>query len=100
MIQYRVRPLFGIPMTWVSEITQVDGPRSFIDEQRIGPYALWHHEHSFRKLDERQTEITDVVHYAPPFWILGEIAHPFLIEPELTKIFAYREKVVRERFAG
>lgn len=98
MIQYRVRPLFGIPMTWVSEITQVDGPRFFIDEQRIGPYALWHHEHSFRELEGGRTEIADVVHYAPPFGVLGELAHPFLIAPELAKIFAFREKAVRERF--
>ncbi len=98
MIQYRVRPLFGIPMTWVSEITHVDGPRFFIDEQRIGPYALWHHEHSFRELEGGRTEITDVVQYAPPFGILGELVHPFLIAPELARIFAFRERAVRERF--
>ena len=98
IIQYRVRPLFGIPMTWVSEITHVEGARFFIDEQRIGPYSLWHHEHSFREVEDGRTEITDVVQYAPPFGILGEIVHPFLIAPELAKIFAFREKAVRKLF--
>jgi ligand-binding SRPBCC domain-containing protein len=98
LIEYRVRPLFGIPMTWVSEITHVDGPRFFIDEQRIGPYAIWHHEHTFRELDGGRTEISDAVQYAPPFGLLGELVHPFFIAPELAKIFAFREKAVREIF--
>lgn len=98
MIQYRVRPLFGIPMTWLTEITQVEGPRFFIDEQRVGPYTLWHHEHTFRYLGEGRTEITDEIHYVPPFSFLGELVHPFLIAPELARIFAYREKAVRQRF--
>lgn len=98
LIEYRVRPLFGIPMTWVSEITQVSAPHLFIDEQRIGPYALWHHEHSFRDLGEGRTEITDLVQYAPPYGILGELLHPWLIAPALAEILEFRERAVRERF--
>ena len=98
MIQYRVRPLFGIPMTWVSEITHVDAPHYFVDEQRIGPYSIWHHEHFFRELDGGRTEISDVVHYAPPFGLLGELVRPLLIEPELAKIFSFREQAVAKIF--
>ena len=98
MIQYRVRPLFGVPMTWVSEITHVDGPHYFVDEQRIGPYSIWHHEHFFRELDGGRTEILDVVHYAPPFGLFGELVRPFLIEPELAKIFSFREQAVAKIF--
>ncbi len=100
MIQYRVRPLFGIPMTWVSEITHVDGPHYFVDEQRIGPYSIWHHEHFFRELDGGRTEISDAVHYAPPFGLLGELVRPLLIEPELAKIFSFREQAVAKIFKG
>jgi len=98
MVHYRVRPLFGIPMTWLTEITHVRENESFVDEQRVGPYAIWHHEHFFRDLGDGRTEIEDVVHYVPPFGPLGEIVHPFLIAPELRKIFAFREQAVRQLF--
>lgn len=98
MIEYRVRPLFGLAMTWVTEITHVERGRRFVDEQRIGPYAIWHHEHTFTALEAGRTEIRDLVHYALPLGWLGNLAHPLLVAPELRKIFAYREKAVRERF--
>ena len=69
-----------------------------MDEQRIGPYAVWHHEHFFRDLGESRTEIEDLVHYVPPFGPLGELFHPFLIAPALAKIFAFREKAVTRLF--
>jgi ligand-binding SRPBCC domain-containing protein len=99
MIQYRVRPLFGIPVTWLTEITQVDAPHSFVDEQRVGPYRLWHHEHTFRQMGERQVEIGDKVHYAMPFGVFGSAAHALFVRGELEKIFAYREKVVTQIFS-
>lgn len=98
MIEYRVRPLFGIPVTWLTEITHVRELQSFVDEQRVGPYAVWHHEHSFREIEPGRVEIADLVHYVPPFGPLGECAHPFLIAPALEKIFAFREAAVRQRF--
>lgn len=99
MIEYRVRPLFGIPVTWLTEITHADPPHSFVDEQRVGPYAIWHHEHFFRETEDGGTEIRDEVHYALPFGWLGEIVHPWLVKPQLDQIFAFREKAVREKFA-
>jgi len=98
MIRYRVRPLFGIPVTWLTEITQVNEPHSFVDEQRVGPYRLWHHEHTFRQTGEQQVEIGDRIHYVLPFGVFGSAVHALFVRAELEKIFAYREKVIARIF--
>jgi ligand-binding SRPBCC domain-containing protein len=100
MIEYRVRPLFGIAVTWLTEITQVEEGRRFVDEQRVGPYRIWHHEHSFAADGNGGTLMEDRVTYALPFPPFGEIAHPFLVLPQLRRIFDYRARVVREIFPG
>ncbi len=92
MIEYTVSPLLGIPLTWLTEIVQVDAPHRFIDEQRVGPYKVWHHEHSFRALPEGGTEVHDLVTYVPPFGPLGAILNRFLIRPQLERIFDYRRE--------
>jgi ligand-binding SRPBCC domain-containing protein len=97
MIEYRVRPLLGIPMKWVTEITHVKDYQFFVDEQRIGPYKLWHHEHHFMETPEG-IEMTDIVSYELPFGALGSMVHPFLVEKKLNEIFAHRFKVVDELF--
>lgn len=96
MIRYRVRPLFGIPLTWLTEITLVDEPHRFVDEQRVGPYRLWHHEHTFVRVSDTQTEVRDLVHYALPWSPWSELLHPILVAPQLRKIFAFRERAVPE----
>ena len=98
MIEYRVRPALGIPVRWLTEITHVEPGKFFVDEQRIGPYRIWHHEHHFAPLDGEQIEIRDRVTYVLPFGPLGDLMHPFVVKPQLTKIFAYREKAVNELF--
>ena len=98
MIELRVRPLFGIPATWLTEITHVEPATRFVDEQRVGPFALWHHEHRFTALADGRTEICDVVHYVLPFGWLGNLAHPLLVAPKLQMTFAFRERAVAERF--
>jgi ligand-binding SRPBCC domain-containing protein len=98
MIEYRVRPLLGIPARWVTEITHVEPGKFFVDEQRIGPYRIWHHEHHFRPLDGGRVEMTDRVTYVLPFGPLGDLVHPFLVKPQLAKIFAFREKAVAGLF--
>lgn len=98
MIEYKVRALPGITMTWLSEITQVREGSYFVDEQRAGPYALWHHEHRFTYLVDGRVEIHDLVTYRLPFQPFGELAHPWLVKPRLESIFAYREARVRELF--
>ncbi len=100
MIEYQVRPLLGIPLTWLTEITHVEEPRYFVDEQRVGPYALWHHEHWFRALENGRTEVRDCVHYIVPLGPLGEIVRTFLVEPELEKIFRFREAAVTRIFGA
>lgn len=100
MIEYRVRPLLGIPLPWLTEITYVRRPFYFVDEQRWGPYAVWHHEHEFRKIENGMVEITDRVRYVLPFAPLSEVIHPFLVEPRLRQIFEYRRKVLPEIFPG
>ena len=98
MIEYRVRPLLGIPVRWVTEITHVEAGKLFVDEQRIGPYRIWHHEHHFRQLGGGRIEMTDRVTYVLPFGPLGTLVHPFLVKPQLERIFAFRGKAVVELF--
>lgn len=98
MIEYRVRPLLGIPARWLTEITHVEPEKFFVDEQRIGPYRIWHHEHHFKQLDGERIEVRDRVTYVLPFSPFGDLVHPFLVKPQLMKIFAYREKAVNKLF--
>lgn len=100
MIQYRVRPLLGIPMTWLTEISHVRDGVYFVDEQRVGPYAIWHHEHWFHDIGGGRIEMEDRVTYMLPFQPFGDLVHPFLVKPQLDRIFAHREKAVRELFPG
>ena len=97
IISYKVSPLLGIKMTWVTEITQVKEGLYFVDEQRIGPYKLWHHQHFLESTPEG-TLMSDIVSYSPPFGILGSIANKFIIENKLREIFEYRKKVLSELF--
>lgn len=98
MIEYRVRPLFGIQLPWLTEITHVRAPHYFVDEQRFGPYRVWHHEHEFRAVSDAETEMTDRVHYVLPFAPFSEVIHPGLVAPQLEKIFSYRRAAVGRLF--
>lgn len=98
MIEYRVRPILGIRATWLTEIAHVREPDYFVDEQRAGPYRIWHHEHFFRELAPGKVEIRDLVHYALPLGWLGSLAHPWLVAPRLHEIFIYRQRVVPALF--
>jgi ligand-binding SRPBCC domain-containing protein len=93
IISYTVRPFAGLKTTWVTEITHVDEMKYFVDEQRIGPYALWHHQHILEPYDGG-VMMTDIVTYRPPFGILGRIANTIFIRDRLEHIFAYREKAM------
>ncbi|HEX8334241.1 MAG TPA: SRPBCC family protein [Segetibacter sp.] len=96
LITYKVRPLFGIALIWLSEITTVQKHRSFIDEQRKGPYKLWHHEHHFKAIDGG-TEMIDIVEYQVPFGVLGTFALP-VVKRQLHNIFTYRRNKIEELF--
>lgn len=94
VMTYNVKPLLGIPLGWLTEITHVEPKKYFIDEQRKGPYKLWHHQHHFAAI-EGGVEMIDLVHYRLPFGFLGTLAHGIIVKKELEKIFAYRyQKIV------
>ncbi len=90
MIRYTVSPLLGIPLTWLTEITQVRKPHFFVDEQRVGPYRLWHHEHTFSAVSDSKTEVTDLVHYVPPLGPIGALLNALTIRRQLAAIFDFR----------
>lgn len=100
LIEYRVRPLWGIALKWITEITQCEAPHFFVDEQRAGPYRLWHHEHFLEEAGEGLVRMRDRVHYALPFGWLDPITHPLIVQPRLESIFAFREKVISRRFGS
>ena len=97
IIQYIVKPMLGIPVKWVTEITHVMDKKYFVDEQRFGPYALWHHKHFLKEIPGG-VEMEDIVDYKLPMGILGQMVHPFLVKPKLKEIFEYREKKLVELF--
>lgn len=97
IITYNVRPILGIPLYWMTEITHVKDGVYFIDEQRFGPYALWHHQHHFREI-EGGVEMTDLVHYKLPLGILGNFAHFLFVKRQLKGIFDFREKMLTDKF--
>lgn len=97
IIEYKVSPVLGIPMYWMTEITHVKDKQFFVDEQRFGPYQLWHHQHHF-KIVEGGVEMTDIVHYRNPLGFLGNIANSLFVKAQLKQIFEFRFKVVEERF--
>ena len=97
LIEYKVSPLLGIPLYWMTEITHVSDKEYFIDEQRFGPYRFWHHQHHFAEL-EGGVQMTDMVHYQLPFWLLGDMVHMLLVRKRLKEIFAYRFAAAEKRF--
>ena len=97
IFEYKVHPVFGIPLYWMTEITHVVENKYFVDEQRFGPYTMWHHQHHF-KVVEGGVEMTDIVHYKLPMWFFGDIANALFVKNQLNKIFDYRFKKVDEMF--
>ena len=97
IIQYIVTPILGIKTKWVTEITHVKELEYFVDEQRFGPYALWHHKHFIKEIDGG-VEMEDIIDYKVPMGILGQFVQPFLIKPKLEEIFAYRQKKLIELY--
>lgn len=95
IIEYKIKAPPGIPMNWVTEITHVNAPNYFVDEQRVGPYSLWHHQHHFKSVDNG-VEMIDEVRYALPAGVFGRIAHQLFVKNELNKIFNYRFDIVNE----
>ncbi len=97
IITYRVSPLMGLKMTWVTEITHIVDKAYFVDEQRVGPYKIWHHQHRIVPVDNGVL-MTDLVTYVPPLGILGALANTMIIRKKLNQIFDYRRNVLADLF--
>jgi len=97
VIQYIVKPFPLVSTKWVTEITHVKEGEYFVDEQRFGPYALWHHKHFLKEVPEG-VEMEDVIDYKLPFGFLGQLTHPLLVKKQLQTIFEFRENKLAELF--
>lgn len=97
IIQYIVTPVLGLKTKWVTEITHVVEDEYFVDEQRFGPYALWHHKHFIKEINGG-VEMEDIIDYKLPFGFIGQMTHPFLVKPKLEEIFNYRAHKLEELF--
>lgn len=97
IISYKVKPLPGFQTNWVTEITQVVDGKYFVDEQRVGPYRIWHHQHILED-HPKGVLMKDLITYAPPFGFLGAIANSILIKRQLNKIFDFRKQALEELF--
>jgi len=97
IISYKVSPQFGIKLTWVTEITHVREGVFFVDEQRVGPYRMWHHEHHLERV-EGGVKMTDLITYQPPLGLLGAVANRLIIERQLAEIFDFRREVLANLF--
>jgi len=97
IVEYIIKPVLGIPLYWMTEITQVRHQLYFVDEQRFGPYQFWHHQHHFKAIDGG-VEMTDIVHYRNLPGFLGNIANRFFVAGQLRKIFEFRFRKIEDLF--
>ena len=97
MILYKVSPFKGIKMNWCTEISHVRKPFYFVDEQRTGPYSIWHHEHHFEEVEDGIL-MTDILHYAVPFGLIGRIANYLVVDRKINHIFEHRKRILSSLF--
>jgi len=97
IIEYTVKPILGIPLYWMTEITHVQEGAYFVDEQRFGPYTMWHHQHHFTAVPGG-VKMEDIVHYKIPLGFLGDIAQVILVKKQLQGIFDFRLKAVEAKW--
>jgi len=97
IISYKLSPVPGIKIKWVTEITHIKEKEYFVDEQRVGPYSMWHHQHKVEKI-EKGVLMIDLLTYKPPYGILGKPINYFIINKQLRKIFNYRKAAIEKKF--
>jgi ligand-binding SRPBCC domain-containing protein len=97
LIEYTVKPLFGIPLHWQTEIRKVEKPHFFTDAQLKGPYRLWEHTHTFTETDNGVL-MKDEVKYQLPFGPLGNVTHALLVRKKLAALFRYRKAAIERIF--
>ena len=98
IIEYRLKPLLGIGIYWMTEITHVQPGSYFADEQRYGPYKMWHHQHHFHEIEEGVIEMTYIIQYKDPGWIFGGLINALLVRPKLKQLFQFRYQKIEELF--
>lgn len=98
LIRYKIFLLPFLPVFWTTEITHVSEPFYFVDEQRFGPYAMWHHQHHLKEVPGG-VEMTDEVNYAIPLGIIGQLAHWLFVKREVNRIFDYRFTILKNFFS-
>ena len=97
ILTYSLRPLFGVAVDWTTELTHVDRPFFFVDEQRFGPYRFWHHQHRFKEVTDG-VEMHDLVHYLLPHMQFTQMVNRWIVVPRLKRIFDFRHKTLNELF--
>lgn len=98
IIKYKVSPFAILRINWATEITKIEEMCYFVDEQRIGPYRMWHHEHHFKKIDDSNTEMIDILNYNIGKGLIGVIANKLFVEKKIDEIFDFRYKTFKEYF--
>lgn len=99
IITYNIEIIPKIKTGWVTEITHYKDREFFVDEQRFGPYAMWHHEHHFKEIADKRVVMRDIVSYKLPFGIVGNLIAGKIIQRKVKSIFLHREKVINEIFS-
>ncbi len=99
IIAYKVRPILNIPLEWVTEITHVQEPNYFVDEQRFGPYKFWHHEHHFKPI-LNGVEAMDIISYIMPYGLLGKMINHLKVKHDIDAIFSYRRAKLEKLFGS
>lgn len=97
IITYRIKPMLNVAVNWCTEITHIKEKQFFVDEQRKGPYHIWHHEHHFRET-EGGVIMTDIVHYDVGKWVFGWLASKLFVDKKVDEIFKYRFKILEQYF--
>jgi len=97
LIQYRLKPMLNIPIEWCTEITHISEKEYFVDEQRKGPYKIWHHEHHFKSV-KGGVLMTDLLHYDIGMSVFGWLAGKLFVHNKVKAIFEYRQKALASRF--
>lgn len=97
IISYKVHPLLGIPLQWVTEITHVIDYYYFVDNQKAGPFKFWHHQHFFEE-NKSGTKIMDILNYAAPFGWIGLAAEKITVNKRVAEIFDYRHEKIKQIF--
>ena len=100
IITYKIGILPGISSNWITEITHFEDQQFFVDEQRFGPYAMWHHEHHFKEISESEVLMTDIVNFKMPFGILGDFFGGQLVKNKVKFIFESRFKILEKALAS